>query len=498
MDFVKKQFLTALMFLIITGCAKREVLITIEVNEQPNVNMLIYSVPISSTTFYGFTDTIKQNKTERFELSLKITQPSFVIIQDESSKNRVKLLVEPGKNYHVSMKPEKNVQITGANEKGQMLYTTFPDPQFVELELRKIVNLRDDTISLTFVHQKINELKQSDMSKFQELLNSGEISKSFFDLVQIDRDCYYASMEARFSLIKTYPSIRAETKIEDDLLENLKKIYHQYPLNDERLIRSSFRSEYANLYITDYNQFIKEDFNLQKNMELRNNGAYHSHIINEAKKHLTGKALEFFQARYIFNECFQGSYKGSFEKEFIPLVEQFEKDYPRSEYSKFIKPYIDKIIGYHQIVEQPFEPDMLFMDNYKSINTLEEAIKPLLGKKIYIDVWATWCGPCKVEFAHNEALKKILAENDIQMLYISVDRAEQEQTWKNEIKYHRLIGTHIHANSELNLNLMKLFSKNEENPYISIPWYILIDEQGKIMAEPAKRPSQLVTGEKIW
>jgi len=378
-----------------------------------------------------------------------------------------------------------------------MLYTTLPDPKFVELELRKIVNLRDDTISLIFVHKKINELKQSDMFKFQELLDSREISKSFFNLVQKDRDCYYALMEARFLLIRTYPSLRAETKIEDELLENLKKIYDQYPPNDERFIFSSFWSEYANLYITEYKQFIQEGFDLQKNRELRDNGTFHTYIINEAKTHLTGKALEFFQARYIHFECFQGSYKGSFEKEFISLVEQFEKKHKKNEYSKFIKPYIDKIIGYHQIIDQPFDPGMVFMDNYGTINTLKEAIKPLLGKKIYIDVWATWCGPCKVEFVHNEALKKMLAENDIQMLYISIDRDDFDETWKNEIKYHHLIGTHIHANAELVKDLRILYTNNPEGG-IYIPWYILVDEQGNIMEKHAKRPSQLIAGEKLW
>jgi len=125
MKFVKNQFLIALMFLIITGCAKREVLITVEVHEQSDVDMLIYSVPISGTTYYGFTDTIKQNETGKFELSLKITQPSFIIIRDESFQNRVKLLVEPGKNYHISMKPEKNIQITGANEKDKCCIQHF-------------------------------------------------------------------------------------------------------------------------------------------------------------------------------------------------------------------------------------------------------------------------------------------------------------------------------------------------------------------------------------
>jgi len=465
------------------GCKKKEVFITVELPDQPDVS-LYYSVPISGTNFLGFRDTLKANETGIFELKMKIIQPSFIVLWDEKFQNSVKLLVEPDNNYYVSMGLQKNVQITGANEKGQMLYTTLPNPDFIELELRKIgINTFNisDTISSIYVHQKINELKQSDMSKFRELLNGGEISKSFFDLVQRDRDCYYASMEAKFAILKANKQFSNKIKIEDDFLENLKKIYEQYPPNDEKFIISSFWLEYAELFVTDY----KQDFDFQKLQNFRKNGTYHTYIINESKKYLSGKAIEFFQAKYIWGECFQGS----FEKEFISLFEQFENDYPRSKYSKYISPYIDKIISYHQIIEKPFDSAMLFMDNYETINTLEEAVKPLQGRKIYIDVWATWCNPCLREFVHNDALKKILAENNIQQLYISVDRDDYDQNWKNYIKYYHLTGTHIRANKELYDNLLKQHN--------FIPRYILIDEKGNIMEEHAKSPSQLVSGEKL-
>ena len=481
---------------VFTGCKKQKVTVTVELSDKSNVN-LIYSVPISGTIFLGFCDTLKTNETGRFELNFKIAQPSFIVIRDGDFENSVKLLVEPGNNYHVSMGPEKNVQITGANEKGQMLYTTLPNPDLIELELRKIgINTLNisDTISSIYVHQKINELKQFDMSKFGELLNSGEISKSFFDLVQKDRDCYYASMEASFSIIKINRLLRTETKIEDELLENLKKIYDQYPPNDKSLLFSSFWQEYAKFYVQYYQQYIQKDYDFKKMQNLYSDGMLNTYYINESKKYLSGNVLEFFQASHIHFTCFQNQ----FEKELILLFEHFDKDYPQSEYSKYIKPYIDEIINYHRIIEQPFDQAMLFMDNYETINTLEEAIKPLIGKKIYIDVWATWCGPCKREFAHNEALKKILAEKNIQQLYISIDRDDYEQQWKEMIKYYNLAGTHIRANQEFSLNLMKLFSKNVENPSIAIPWYLLIDEQGNIMEERAKHPSQLVAGEKLW
>ena len=490
---IVKQFLRALLFLIIMGCNRQNIVITVEFPEQSEVNTLIYSVPISGTIYLGFSDTLKRNETGKFELKMKITQSSSIIFWSEvSPRNRVTLLVEPGNNYQVSIGGEESVQITGANEKGQMLYATLPNPPFIEMELRNW--LRDTTVSINFVHHQINELKQADLSKFKELLNNKEITKSFFDLVQKDRNCYYASLEARYLLVKTFEPVRRGVKIDDELLENLKKIYDQYSPNDKRLLFSPFWSEYATNYVENYTQFIQEDFNVQKIQDLAQSGAIYTYFSNEAKKYLSGKALELYQARHIHFTCIQP--RSSFEKGLISLFEQFEKDYPRSEYAKYLKPHIDKIIEHHQIIEQPFDQAILFMENYENINTLAEAIRPLQGKKIYIDVWATWCGPCIDEFAHNEAFKKLLTENDIQQLYISIDRDDDDQKWKNAIKQYHLTGIHIRTNNEFHSNLAKIFSV--ENPHLAIPWYIMIDENGKIIEERAKRPSQLVAGEKLW
>ena len=508
-----KQLLSMLIFLLITGCAKQEVLITIEVQEQPDVDILLYSVPYSGITFFGFTDTLKQSEAGIFELSLKITEPSFVTIFSESDKywrnipqNHVKLLIEPGNNYHVTISSEKNIQIIGANEMGQMLYATLPAPEFyVDNEIRQWL-YKNDTVPYISVHQQINDLKQTELSKFQKLYDNKDITKSFFDLVQKDRDCYYALLETRLLIIKSYENYKESLRLrfniinnDDDLAEYLTKIYNQYPIHDKSLHFSTFWPGYSSFFVTEYKQFIQGDFDHEKLREFSANGTIHTHMINESKKYLSGKALEFFQAIYLWKESYNGTAKGDFAKEFVSLFEQFERDYPKSEYSKYINPFIEKIISYHQIIEQPFDKSILFMDNYETFNTLEDVIKPLQGKKIYIDVWATWCGPCKEEFKHNEALKKILAENDIKQLYISIDKDRDgiDQIWKNDIKFHNLNGLHIRANKELYDNLMKRYDKNAKEPYIAIPWYILIDEKGNIMDEHAKSPSKLVAGENL-
>ncbi|MDR3269216.1 MAG: TlpA family protein disulfide reductase [Tannerella sp.] len=351
--------------------------------------------------------------------------------------------------------------------------------------------LQNDS-SLVSIHEKIEKAKQGELVKFKKLLDNKDISQSFYSMVQIDRDCYYASLEALVSLMKIPSLMRNEdTDMSEkgkDLFENMEKVYTQYPPNNPDWISSNFWGEYAGYYLNDYKQLRKKD-GLKKYQELTKGGTINAVIINESKKELTGKELEFFQARHIYFTAIQMD----FEKELIELFEQYEKDYPKSEYSKYIRPLIDKIVQYHQTIEQPFNENMRFVDSYEEINTLAEAIKPFNGKKIYIDVWATWCSPCKEEFKNSEALKKILAENDIQMLYISIDK-DRDQQWKDMIKFYNLTGNHICANKLLDTDLRKIF---DQNGMLSIPWYILVDENGTIIDKHAKSPSQLVAGEKI-
>ncbi|MDR1224056.1 MAG: TlpA family protein disulfide reductase [Tannerella sp.] len=408
-----------------------------------------------------------------------------------------KILVEPGNTYRIVMDiSKKDVQISGANEKGQMLYTSLPNPFYIGMEADKL-NLKKDT-SLFSIHAKVEELKQSDLSKFRELLDKEDISQSFFDLIKIDRDCYYASLEAGVSLSKLHRMPETKQFVlpsGENVLDNLRKIYTQYPPNSEQLIFSSFWCEYAEHYVKDYSLFIKEDFDVQKTRDLYENGMIHTSVINESKNSLTGKVLEFFQATYLYFTSLHADH----EKELIALFEQFEKDYPNSEYTRYIKPLINEIVLYHQAVEKPFAENVRFLAGYENICTLEEAIKPLKGKKIYIDIWATWCGPCKREFKHQQELKKMLDRQNIQQLYISIDMDDQDLKWKECIKFYGLSGTHIRANRDLSMDLYKLFDKKAKGPdyNMSIPWYITVDENGNTVKEHAKTPSEIVSNPEI-
>jgi thiol-disulfide isomerase/thioredoxin len=111
------------------------------------------------------------------------------------------------------------------------------------------------------------------------------------------------------------------------------------------------------------------------------------------------------------------------------------------------------------------------------------------GKKVLIDVWATWCQPCLAEIPH---LRQLANDNrDLAILGISVDAREDEQKWRDFIATRDPAGTQVLADSSWNSGLM------QHLVVTSIPRFILLDGNGRIIDANAPRPSDRALRELI-
>ena len=121
--------------------------------------------------------------------------------------------------------------------------------------------------------------------------------------------------------------------------------------------------------------------------------------------------------------------------------------------------------------------------NYENYAGGETSLSDLKGKYVYIDVWATWCGPCKVEIPFLKKLEKEFHGKNIEFVSLSVDKQTAYEDWKEMIKEKEMGGIQLIADNNFESEFVLSYGIN------SIPRFILLDPNGNIVDADADRPS---------
>jgi len=144
--------------------------------------------------------------------------------------------------------------------------------------------------------------------------------------------------------------------------------------------------------------------------------------------------------------------------------------YPRSKYSYYINKTKKKLA---HLSPGKLAPDFELTALDGEVYRLDD----FKGKVIFIDVWATWCVPCKKGFPKIVKLIEKYKEEDIQFLFMTNDR--NIGNWKKYIKEHpELKGKHLMARGTPFL---------EDYNITGIPRYLIIDKEGRFIDAFANR-----------
>lgn len=106
---------------------------------------------------------------------------------------------------------------------------------------------------------------------------------------------------------------------------------------------------------------------------------------------------------------------------------------------------------------------------------IDRIIEPYQGRIVYLDIWGTWCAPCKRKLSESHKLKAELKDYDIVYLYLA--NRSPEKSWKNVIAEYSLTAPNcVHYN-------LPDDQQHAVEEYVGLtgyPTYRLFDKQGGI------------------
>ncbi len=116
---------------------------------------------------------------------------------------------------------------------------------------------------------------------------------------------------------------------------------------------------------------------------------------------------------------------------------------------------------------------------FPDINGKEVSLSDFKGKYVYVDLWATWCGPCNAEIPSLKKLEEEFQGRNIYFVSISCDKSQDE--WEKFVKERQMGGIQLHMRG--NNKYMEELGNN------GVPRFLLIDREGNFIDANMLRPS---------
>jgi thiol-disulfide isomerase/thioredoxin len=298
----------------------------------------------------------------------------------------------------------------------------------------------------------------SDEKSLTALISEFNLDASFSS--QEKRDAHYTSISNynNYESFHNYYAKKKNFKVSASFPNELKEI-DRTNVNDFKNLTS-----YRTLVEAYYHKIIQDTPNLNDDLY---NFTYMSIVNKEVKSKIIKNQLLFDNAKYGIT--------------FTTEPEAFYKEYIASTSNKIQQEEITKTFTILQKTAKGKEsPKFVDYENYKGGTTSLEDLK---GKYIYIDVWATWCGPCKAEIPSLKKVEKKYHNKNIEFVSISIDKTKDYDAWRKMIADKELKGVQLIADKDWKSAFVK------EYHIQGIPRFILIDPQGKVVKSSAPRPS---------
>lgn len=445
-----------LLFLLLTICSSclfaQETKLTIDLSkyfQKPNVRL---SGP-------GINEILTYDSSRRSVVSLSLKEAAYFNLAIDLSTNI--LYLEPGKDLTVRVVPNENgefsvqhldLRFEGVNANINNYLNTC------ELELMKDKDfLLDETSYLRKVEQlikrnekTIRKYKLSNWFEKKELLNARY--KVLESVTRYPIQHFWEGGNKTGALFKG-----GETPI-------VKKYMAQHFIDDERTWQ-----------VSSYREYVKAAVGM---LAFTDFGTPWKTVMKERLNVL----IQYFKNPRILEDMVQDIVLVYVEKTKGDSLMDFQVVYDKYVSKPEYRQELEKVYAMWNKLkkgQQLVSAESLYQDvegNLVSLNDLK-------GKYIYVDVWATWCGPCRAEIPFLKKLEEKFHEKNIYFVSISLD--EQKQTWAKMVEQEKMGGIQLWGGPKAQIAI--------DYKIMGIPRFMLFDREGKVINNDMSRPSDTAT-----
>ena len=370
-------------------------------------------------------------------------------------KEQSKIYLKPGYNINLSLDPKQFDESIKYSGEGSYDNNYLAQKFLKEVDLNKFLSYRNlGALNEADFVRKMDSVKNSQLTYLEE---RKDLDSTLKNLEEGDIIYGWANHMHNYEAYKRYISKNDDYKVS----ENYPDFSKDLNIEDESLIDVMNYKMYLQSYY--YQKFSEE----LKNEEADRQITYLELISKNVKSQKIINALLYSDAKYGI------TYTGELQK----YYDLFMANSTDEENKKDITDKYNKLI---KLSKGNVSPKFVDYENYKGGTT---SLDDLKGKYVYIDVWATWCGPCKREIPYLKEITKKYDGKNITFVSMSIDKKEAYDAWRKMVDDEKLEGVQLFAPNDWKSDFVTDYG------IMGIPRFILIDPEGNIVNANAPRPS---------
>lgn len=399
----------------------------------------------------GFKATLPISTEGTFADTLDISENGYYDLY--INRERTAVYLEKGKHITISLdafKFDESLVYGGslAPENNYLAAKFLMDEKFNDFE--KMYKLDQEAFSEALLEQ--NE-------RYDSLITASNIKNStFLDMERNENKFAYATNLESYEEYHKYLTKSDEFTVTPEFYDRLKDINY----SDTTLFRSSVA--YQNLLSTHYNRISAQKFKKDSTL-----GSARSFLTT-----IDTNLPDGFAKDKLMTDFLRFGMKPDEELEALYAI--YTKSNPSEENLAALTERYNKL---KTLTKGNPSPEFNY-ENHKGGTT---SLADLKGNYVYIDVWATWCGPCIREIPSLKEVEADYSDKKVAFVSISIDVPKDYETWKSMVSEKELGGVQLLADSNWKSEFV------QEYGIQGIPRFILLDPEGNIVSADAPRPS---------